>query len=488
MNRLPAPARALAPLAAAALLAGCASLAPPAPATVAPPATAWQAPLPAPNAAGPAADLRRWWRQFDDPLLPMLIDRAQAASPTLADASARIAQARAAAVSAGAALGPTLDGSASLQRGRSDLTTPTATVAQLGLQAGWELDLFGRNASARDAAAARLTGAQAGWHDARTAVAAETANAYLNLRACEAQLALTTSDAASRAETARLTGLAAKAGFQPPAAAALADASAAQASAQLTQQKAACTVAVKGLVALTASDEAALRAELAGAAAKLPAPAALAVAAVPGEALAQRPDVAAAERAFVAAGFDRTSAERARLPRITLSGSIAAGRVRAGGASFDGNTWSIGPLAVSLPIFDGGARRANADAAQVAADAARSRYAATLRNAVREVEEALVALQSTSAQQDDARRAAAGYEAAYRATEARQRGGLASLFELEDARRTALAAQSALLELNRQRVAAWITLYRALGGGWQAGDTIAAAPAAAPTNNTKTTP
>jgi multidrug efflux system outer membrane protein len=474
-----------APLAAL-VLTGCAVLpAPaPAPADTARPPSAWQAPLPA-AAGGAAADLRRWWRQFDDPLLPALIDRAQAASPTLADAAARIAQARAGAVAAGAALGPTLDGSASLVRSRTDLSTPAATVAQLGLQAGWEIDLFGRNGAARDAATARLAGAQAGWHDARTAIAAETANAYLNLRACEAQLALTTSDAASRAETARLTGLAAKAGFQPPAAAALADASAAQANAQLTQQTAACNVAVKGLVALTASDETTLRAELAAAAAKLPTPAALTVTAVPGEALAQRPDVAAAEREFVAASADGTSAERARLPRVTLSGSIAAGRVRAAGVSFDGNTWSIGPLAVSLPIFDSGTRRANAEAAQVAADAARSRYAATLRNAVREVEEALVTLQSTAAQQDDARRAAAGYEASYRATEARQRGGLASLFELEDARRTALSAQSALLELNRQRVAAWITLYRALGGGWHASEL---ASAAAPTNDTKTTP
>ena len=71
--------------------------------------------------------------------------------------------------------------------------------------------------------------------------------------------------------------------------------------------------------------------------------------------------------------------------------------------------------------------------------------------------------------------AAEGFERSYRAAESRFRGGLASLFELEDARRTAVAAQSALIDLQRERVAAWISLYRALGGGWSASDTVASA-------------
>ena len=89
---------------------------------------------------------------------------------------------------------------------------------------------------------------------------------------------------------------------------------------------------------------------------------------------------------------------------------------------------------------------------------------------MREVEDALVALHSTAARGDDARTAADGFERSYRAVESRYRGGLASLFELEDARRSAVAAQAALIELQRERVAAWISLYRALGGGWVADD------------------
>ncbi len=462
----------LAPLLLAACAVGPAPRAPSLPTAAAAP-SAWQAPAPQAafdEAPAPADGARRGWRQFDDPVLDALQAAAQQASPSVAAARTRIAQARATRVAAGAALGPTLDATAAASRGRQDLSAPLNTAASVGLQAAWELDLFGANGAARDAAQARLEGARAGWHDARVSVDAETALAYLDLRACEAQLAPTRSDAASRAETARLTGLAAKAGFQSPANAALARASAAQGQASLTQQLAACDRAVKGLVVLTGLDEPALRERLAAGTGTLPRPARLDVAAVPAEALNQRPDIAAAARELVAASAEVSLAEAQRLPRIALSGQIGAARVSTSAATLDGTVWSLGPLSVSLPIFDGGRRRAQVDAAQARHDEAVSAYAARLRTAVREVEDALVALQSTAARSADAQVATEGFEASYRATEARQRGGLASLFELEDARRSALQAQSALIELQRERVAAWIALYRALGGGWAADD------------------
>lgn len=477
MNRTTSPHRnrtaRLAALAAALALAGCASFDAGAPAaTPARPADQWQAPLPA---ADPGAELRQWWQQFDDPLLPRLIDAAQAASPTLADARARIAQARAARVAGGAALAPTLDAGAQASRGRFDLASPVGTSAGASLQAAWEIDLFGGVRAGRDAAQARLDSAQASWHDARISVAAETASSYLALRACEAQLAQTELDAASRAETARLTELSAKAGFQAPASADLARASAAQGNATLTQQRAACDLAVKSLVALTALPEPELRAQLQPRQATLPKPAQLGVASVPAQVLAQRPDLAAAERELAAALADVSQARAQRYPRIALAGSIGPSRFETGGVSSNGTLWSIGPVSVSLPIFDAGVRRADAAAAQAAYDAAAARYAARLRTAVREVEDALVALQSTGARSEDARTAAAGFERSYRAVESRYRGGLASLFELEDARRSAVAAQAALIELQRERVAAWISLYRSLGGGWTAADTQAQA-------------
>jgi multidrug efflux system outer membrane protein len=196
---------------------------------------------------------------------------------------------------------------------------------------------------------------------------------------------------------------------------------------------------------------------------------------VPARLLAQRPDVYLAARELAAASGDVGSARAERYPQLTLSGSIAAGKVRTGGSTLTLETWSIGPLALTVPLFDGGRRAANEDAAVARYEEAAIAYAARVRQAVREVEEALINLDSARARTEDARIAVEGYRASFAATEARYRSGLASLVELEDQRRVALAAETALVGLQRERVAAWIALYRAVGGGWAAPEQAAAA-------------
>lgn len=467
MKKFQSTAAALAAL----LLAGCSGLRPPE--TVnAPAPPQWYAPLPH---NGTLADLTAWWQQFNDPLLVELIESAQTANPTVASAASRIRQARATRIAAGAALLPTLDASASAMRGNNQPPVPLSTIVQGGLQTAWEIDLFGGNRATADAAQARLEGARAGWHEARVAVAAETANSYVNLRTCEQQLTVAGNDAKSRAETARLADLSARAGFTAPATASLARASAAEGSARATQQRALCDIEVKTLVALTAMAEPALRSKLGAAWVEPPGAGALAVASVPAQVLAQRPDVYQAEREVAAASAEVGSARAERFPRLSLSGSIAAGSVRTGGVTTDLQTWAIGPLAVTLPLFDGGRRAADVDAAQARYEEAALLYAARVRQAVREVEEALVNLDSARSRTDDARTATEGYRASFAATEARYRGGLASLVELEDARRTALAAETAWVALQRERVAAWIALYRAMGGGWARPDAMTTA-------------
>jgi NodT family efflux transporter outer membrane factor (OMF) lipoprotein len=422
----------------------------------------WYAPLPH---NGTLTDLTRWWQQFDDPLLMELIVAAQNVSPTVATAASRIEQARAIRTAAGAALLPTLDAQASATRA-NQLQTGLASVAQGGLQTAWEIDLFGANRGTARAAQARLEGAEAGWHEARVSVAAETANSYINLRTCERQLIVAGNDAKSRAETARLTELSAQAGFTAPAVAALARASAAEGAARATQQRAACEIEVKALVALSGLAEPALRQKLGTRWAEPTRFALAAVDPIPARLLAQRPDVFQAEREVAAASNEVGSARADLLPRVGLSGSIAAGKARAGGATFDLETWSLGPLAVTLPLFDGGRRAANVDAAEARYQEAVAQYAGRVRQAVREVEEALVLLESARERSADAVTAVEGYRASFAATEARYRSGLASLIELEDQRRAALAAETALVALQRERIAAWIALYRAVGGGW----------------------
>jgi outer membrane protein, multidrug efflux system len=447
------------------VLAGCASTAP----ALAPEgagaqvAMQWHAPLPH---GGQVDDLRQWWSQFDDPLMLRLIEAAQRASPTLARAAANMADARASRVTSGAALLPSLDVVARATRARSELATPASNVSSLGLQAAWELDLFGANRASLVAAEARLSSSEAGWHDARVSVAADVARNYVELRACEAHVQQAWIDAASRALTSRLTELAAASGIQAPATADLARASAAQGEVALEERKAQCNLLVKALVALTAQDEPALRRELAEKTARLPQPAEFGVSTVPAEVLAQRPDIHAATRDVVAASADSAQAKARRWPRITLAGSIGAERVSGLGISTDGTVWSIGPIAITFPLFDGGTRRANAHAAKVRYEAATTVYAARLRTAIQEVEGALVALQSTARRSESANVAVDGFERSFRATAANYNVGAASLFDLEDARRSLVSVQSSLIDLRRERLLAWVSLYRSMGGGW----------------------
>ena len=444
---------------------GCASLTPNAVTSVGAVAPAsWQAPAPH---QGSTTDLTQWWSRLDDPLLSRLIAAAQEASPSVSAAKSRIEQSRAARVAAGAALGPGLTAQGNALRAADNTAAPITSIAA-GLNAAWEIDVFGGASAGRDAAQARLAGSEMLWHDARVSVAAEVATQYTFLRACEATLVQVELDAASRAETARLTALTAKAGFSAPALAALSRASAAQGNSQLTQQRAQCDGGVKGLVYLTGADEAALRTQLNTARGVMAQPAQIVIPQVPAALLRQRPDLGNAERELLAASADIRQAQAARLPRIALTGSIGAARIAAGGFTNTDSTWSLGPLSVSLPLFDGGTRQAQVSAAQARHADATVQYNARLRAAVREVEDALIALQSTSDRNGDAVVATEGFTASLRATDARYKGGLATLFELEDARRSAVQAQTALIELQRERVTAWIALYRALGGGWSA--------------------
>ena len=424
----------------------------------------WQARLPH---GGAQADLARWWAQFDDPALDAFLAAAQRESGTLAQAAARIEQARAAAIAASATGLPSLDATAGLSRGTVLVGTNilTATQARATAQANWEIDLFGRIAREREAAVARLDQRAAEWHEARVSVAAEVAAQYLQLRYCEALVAIAQADAGSRAETATVSERAAAAGFQAPATAALTRASAAEAASRLTAQRAECDVAVKGLVALTGLSEPDVRARLAKTGARLPTPREFEVRAVPAGLLAQRPDLAAAERVLAAASADVGAAEGDRYPRLSLAGSVGPLRLEAGQIAATLSTWSIGP-SVSLPVFDAGRRRANVEAARAAYAAAEADYRARVRQAVREVEEALVRLQAATDREADARDAAAGYRKAFTAAEVRWRNGLGTVLELEESRRLALNADSTLAAVQRDRVAAWVQLYRALGGGW----------------------
>jgi multidrug efflux system outer membrane protein len=214
-------------------LSACA-LAPPAKVDAVAPAQ-WQTP-PAHN--GSLTDLNNWWRQQGDPLLAQLIDAAQAASPTMATAGSRIAQSRAQRVAAGAALLPSLDAAASVSRANQQSTLPMAVPprrprcrpdGRLTCSAPPRRPRCGPGPAGRcrkPAGTRRACRWPPKWPTSITVCAA-----------CEQLLDVARQDAQSRADTARLTQLTADAGFQSPATAALARASAAEGNSRLILQQ-----------------------------------------------------------------------------------------------------------------------------------------------------------------------------------------------------------------------------------------------------------
>lgn len=428
--------------------------------------SAWVAPLPH---GGQAGKLQDWWSQLDDPLLGQLIAQTQAASPSLQQAVARIKQARAQAVQAGSTGLPGVNLNASAQGQRLPLISgaPTQTLSSASLDAAWEIDLFARVRQLQDAAEARAQASELDWHAARVSLAAEVAQSYVGLRSCERLLQISAADQQAMTRLSQWAADKLKVGLESAGSAALLQAAAADAQNRLLSQRADCDVLIKGLVSLSGQPEADLRARLAPAFARLPSTQGLKVEQLPADTLSQRPDLAALQRQVVAAWSERGAAEAARYPQLQLGGSISLAALQvSGGGRVDGSGWTFGP-SLTLPIFDAGARRANADAAQARFEETLAGYRGGVLQAVREVEEALVRLDSAQQRERFAQRSADGYQKSALATAGSWRAGLSSAADLEQARRLTLNAQSALVQVQAAHLAAWFALYKASGGGWQ---------------------
>jgi NodT family efflux transporter outer membrane factor (OMF) lipoprotein len=477
------PSLRAAPLLLSLLLAGCGLLPkvgpdyqpapPPAPA-------AWLTPLPH---GGDTTRLTDWWRQWDDPLLAELIAAVETDSVSLAQAWARIQQARAEQVAAGAAVKPSLD--ASLNLSRADITMGGPAISQTSrsasLLSAWEIDLFGGLSRRQEAATASFEASRTRWHEARVSLAAETAQAFVQTRFLERRLQIAEADLNSRRESARLTRQLQAAGFQPEEAAALAEAGAAEAAANLVSLQADYDQQIKALVALSGWAEAELRAKLGARRGQFARPAQFQVTELPAALLGQRPDLAAAERDVAAASAAIGESESYRYPKLQLTGSLTPMRQTNDGNTVSLNTWSIAAGLV-MPLVDGGRIDANVDAARAQYQAAARQYRQKAREAVREVEQALLRLEAARQREADVRLAAAGYAKALAATRVRHQAGLAGPLELQEASRLALAAETSVAAWQREQLAAWVDLYRAVGGGWEHGADVPA-PQPLVTNN-----
>ncbi|MEO6118455.1 MAG: efflux transporter outer membrane subunit, partial [Methylotenera sp.] len=333
--------------------------------------------------------------------------------------------------------------------------------------ASWEIDLFGGIKFAKQAAEARVEATQSDWHTARVSLAAEVATNYVDYRACQLSVAAYQQAMTSKSETSRLTKILADAGFSAPADASLAEASLRATESSLINQQAQCNNTVKALVALTNINEPKVREILfPKEIVALPQPAEFNVDSVPANLITQRPDLIADERNLAAASADTGVATANRFPKLSLLGSIGHSKISSSTFSSSGNTWSFGP-SISLPIFDGSQRKADVTIAEANYAIALATYQQDVRDAVKEVEQTLVNLDSAVRRESTEKISTEQYRRYYKAAEINWRAGGISLITLEDARRQLITAELSHITQQKDRVQYWIALYKALGGGWQ---------------------
>ncbi len=419
-------------------------------------------------AAARATGLAAWWLRFQDTALSALIADALRANTSVVGAQAALRQARALRDVSAAGLQPSLGSSAGVQRG-SVGGRRTGNSFQAGLDAGWEVDLFGakRNAVAASDATARASAASLG--DVQVSVAAETALSYITLRGAQSQQAIASDNLTSQLQTLQITEWRAQAGLLSSLEAEQARAAAAQTQALLPSLQTQVQQAAHALAVLSGRPPAALQA-LVDRPAPVPQPADELAFSLPAETLRQRADVRAAEQQVMAAQSRVAQADADRWPSFSLGGSLGLNALSFSGLGQSAAVVTSLLASVSLPLWDGGAARAQVRAQQAALDQTRAIYRGTVLLALQEVEDALVALRNDRLRAS--RLQAATAAATHAATLARQRygSGLVDFQTVLETQRSQLAAQDGLANVIASLSADHVRLYKALGGGWQPDD------------------
>ena len=429
-----------------------------------------------------------WWSRFDDTLLTELVARALQANTRVEGAQAALRQARALRDLAAAGLLPSVGGSASAQRsavGGND----AGSSFRVGLDANWELDLFGFKRSALAASEASRRASAASLGDVQVSIAAEVALAYIALRGTQAQLLIARDNLASQQQTLQITEWRQQAGLVTVLETEQARASAEQTAAQLPTLQTRIVQSQHALAVLTGQNPAALASALAPPGPLPRAPDNLALS-LPADTLRQRPDVRAAEAQVAVAAAQLTQADAARLPSLRLGGSLGLNALTLGSLG-SGSALAGSLLAgLSAPLFDGGAGSAQVRAQQAALDQAQSTYRASVLLALQEVEDALVALRGDRERLQRLQRAAAAATNAAQLARQRYSSGLVDFQTVLETQRTQLSTQDSLASAGTELAADHVRLYKALGGGWRAdgegageggGDAVATVrPAATP--------
>lgn len=422
-----------------------------------------------------------WWTLFGDRQLDALVGKALANSPDARSAAARVEEADAVIRQVDAALLPQVDATAAGTHSRISQTTATplpssvAAVrnnARLALTTSFELDVWGKLRRASEAARAQALGSRYGRDTVALSIAGLVTQGYLNLRALDAQRLVTAESVASAERSLKLTQVRFDGGIASQLDVQQADSALATLQAALLQLDQAREQAENLLGYLVGEPGLKIAA---GDLRDLPIPP-VPPAGLPSSLLEARPDVRQAETDLIAANAKIGVAKAALFPGITLTGNF-------GRESKDlsqlftspSSVWALG-AGITQPIFEGGRLRAQVDQVAAQQKQVAEAYRKAVYTAFKETNDALASLRVGADAEDTLTRALNAAKRNLMLAQARYDGGYSPYLEVLTAQRSANDAALAWIQNRQARLAASVDLFRALGGGWQDSQKLAANP------------
>lgn len=415
------------------------------------------------------ADLSQWWLFLKDERLTGLISRSLQGNPGVRDAIARIREARARRGISESRFFPQVNASANLQHSRNSSNAGLGGERDLymaGLDAGWELDIFGGTRRAVEAAQANLEATHENLRNVYVTLAAEVALSYLDLRTQQNRLAIAKQNLAVQEEALNLVKSRFDAGLVTELDINQAVYNLKNTQAQIFLLKNGVTQAQHSIAILLGLPPAALKAELDAPAPVPVAPLSLAVG-VPADVLRNRPDVRRAERQLAAQTAQIGVATADLYPKFTLTGSIGLEAFNLDKLlQYDSRTFGIGP-GVRWNVFDASSIRKNIEVQTALQEQALAQYETVVLNALKEVEDALSSLAEEYQRLNALRE---GEQAAANAVDiatAQYKAGIVDFQAVLETQRSLLTLQDQATQSEANVTGNLVRLYKALGGGWQ---------------------
>ena len=414
-----------------------------------------------------------WWKQLEDPVLDALVGEALANNRDLKIAAARVDEAAGVLGSTRAQLFPQLGASLNGSRAQASnagVTPIPVTVDRVNsqysaaLNVGWEIDLFGRLRRATEASRAELLSSEESCRGLALSLAATVANSYISLRDLDGELEIARQTLKTREESLRIFDLRYKGGVVSE-----------MEVAQVRSEMEAARIAVTNLELSVTQQENALSALLGRlpgtimrgktlAEMGLPLP----PVSLPASVLERRPDIRQAEQNLIANNARIGVAKAAYFPIVSLTGLLGSSSV-AFSNLFTGpaKIWSYG-ADLTMPIFNAGAIAGQVQSAEARQVQALEQYRKAVENAFREVDDALIGGSKSREVLDSRIRQVDALKIYARNAKLRYEGGYSSFLEVLDAERSLFQAQIYESQARGQALIAATTLYKVLGGGWQA--------------------